>query len=270
MAKEHWFDSLSVLLTRHLSRRGLLQAAAALGAGLGFNLVHRLETTAKGAKNRRRRKKKKPTTGPRPRRSCSRGACAAVPEWAGKQGEIDYCELICRQCDGKDPREFCIRDGVKPNGTSTKVAVCCKESQTCCGGECCGSSDGFPSRHCCGGKTCCPGNTVCCGDRCGPPPNDPHLRCCDGRLYDTRVNASNCGACGNACDPGEVCRNGACECEGPECTCFDRNCPEGQRCFTSTRQTCSGDPSGDCQCGCGGFNYCEQPEGGWRCQSNPC
>jgi hypothetical protein len=36
------------------------------------------------------------------------------------------------------------------------------------------------------------------------------LSLCGASCVDTRANASHCGACGNACSPGNVCVNGAC------------------------------------------------------------
>jgi hypothetical protein len=87
---------------------------------------------------------------------------------------------------------------------------------------------------------------------------------------DTRINSQNCGGCGVVCGAGEVCRAGSCPCEGPGCpqVCQDRNCPQGQLCYNSNNQYCT--DGGDCQCGCGGFNYCVQPQGYRACQSNPC
>jgi hypothetical protein len=93
---------------------------------------------------------------------CSGGACEAV--WTSDSHydahNRNYCEQMCRQCDGGTLRRFCIVE-VDP-ADPTKVAVCCNEFAECCGEMCCGSC----GHHCDPGSRCeAPG--VClriCGD----------------------------------------------------------------------------------------------------------
>jgi hypothetical protein len=139
---DHWFDILNKVLVGEAPRRHLVRAAAALAASLG--LIGPLTGTARKRKTKKSKKKRKRKRSPNPGPSCSGGACAAEPIWAGNTSEISFCELVCRQCDGDDPRPFCIVDGVKPDGTATKVARCCEADQECCGSDCCG-----PAGQCC-------------------------------------------------------------------------------------------------------------------------
>lgn len=48
------------------------------------------------------------------------------------------------------------------------------------------------------GQCNCPAGTTPCPDGC----------------YNTKNNPSNCGACGNACLPGQICQKGECRCPG--------------------------------------------------------
>ncbi|MGH2616201.1 MAG: hypothetical protein ACRDJC_13235 [Thermomicrobiales bacterium] len=234
VGREHWFDTLNTSLVRDGHRRGFLRAASALAGGLVFGTTD-VTRGAKPKHKRRKRRKDRPDPPP----PCSGGACAAEPEWVGNQGEIDHCEFICEQCDGDDPREFCIRDGTKPDGSPTKVADCCDEGRTCCGGSCCDRG-----ARCCGGNDCC-GST-----------DDSDLQCCDGRCINTAISAAHCGDCDNACGAGQVCRDG-------RCGCAAETCPQGQLCFDDSGQTC-GPPAGvGCHCGCGPhFKYCPDHLGG--------
>ena len=231
MDGDHWFDTLSKVLVRDAPRRTLLRAATALVAGFAFGAP--IAEAAK-KKNKKKNKGKKGKKG-KPRRnrapSCSRGACAR--EWPGDDEEIAYCEFVCEQCDGADPRDFCI---LKPSDGS-KVAWCCEVDAPCCGNWCCSDSCCDPgggrrpvciddaeqeccpddvavgvcdltTTRCCPGLGCVPG-AECPGD-CGEPCADG-LLCCRGVCVDTRTDLDNCGGCGEECRGFRSgCCNGAC------------------------------------------------------------
>ncbi len=63
-----------------------------------------------------------------------------------------------------------------------------------------------------------------------PPEPDARPRCpsgesrCGAACVDTAVDTKHCGACGNACDPGEVCGNGGCK---TKCSDGKTNCGGG-------------------------------------------
>lgn len=265
MAGEHCFDTFNKLLTHDAPRRSILGAlaltfghrfgasdAAAKNGGKGEKNKRKKKGKGNDKKDRKRKDKKNgngagdgaepaPNT-PSPPPSCSSGSCAQ--EWAGDQAEINYCEFICRQCDGDDSRDFCILE----DGDGDKVADCCTElSPKCCGKQCCDT-----------GASCCAGR--CCGG-----PDNPEVQCCGGRCFDTAISSDHCGTCGNACNPGEFCSDGSCW-----QVCQDQNCPPGQLCYNGNNQYCSGQATFDCQCGCGGSNYCPHPVHGAVCQSSPC
>lgn len=228
---EHWFDALNKVLVRGAPRRTLLGATASLVASRILS-----GAVAEAAKNRKKKRKRKKDRPRSPAPSCSGGACATEPEWAGDQGQIDFCELVCRQCDGDDPRQFCIAEGVKPDGTPTMVARCCDAEQECCGNQCCG-----PAGHCCDlgnrGKVCISPNAECCPDDTGRGYCSPDQDCCPG--YGCVDKSDQCGGCA-PCSPGKVCENGVCVCQDglTLCgeTCLDlardeRNCGFcGHRC----------------------------------------
>ncbi len=92
----------------------------------------------------------------------------------------------------------------------------------------CSSSDTTPAP-----KTCVAGETLC-GDQCAETAADP----------------ANCGACGNACDTGEVCSQSNCalQCAGGSTQC-------GQSCFDVDvdRKNC-----GACGKACNAGEVCEQ------------
>jgi hypothetical protein len=286
MGREYWIDIFCVALVRGMPRRGALRAAGLLGTG--FVLNNPIVSTATGAKSKKKKQKSKknrpkPPLSPPPT-PCSNGACAAEPEWTGRPGQIGHCEFICRQCDGHDSREFCIIDGERPDGSATKVAVCCDEGHTCCGGRCCEADDPYTAccdgrcvdtvnndRHCgtCGNR--CAANEVCrfgqcvCYTDCDGCPSEGDTWCGD-RCVDTMNDPEHCGGCfAPPCRDGETCVNG-------DCVCLDFMCPQGKRCInSSTNQYCNGQTAGnDCQCGCGNYNYCLHPELGWVCFSGDC
>jgi hypothetical protein len=190
MSHDHWFDTLNKALIRPTGRRGALSAVSALLAALlwhdpsGITLAH---TTL----------------------SCSLGVCHHEFR---KKKDRKHCEFICHQCDGDDPREFCIVKENKPNGKLTKVARCCKEGKQCCGGTCCGSRKNPGVRRCGGDCVDTSKNHDHCGS-CHTTCVGPNLECCPGAgCVVTRNNERHCGGC----DP--------CPASKPKCcgdTCVD-------------------------------------------------
>ncbi len=74
------------------------------------------------------------------------------------------------------------------------------------------------------------------------------MRTCEGRCVDTQTDNTNCGTCGNPCDPssvGTVCSAGVCQCPIPQSVC-------GNKCVDTTKDNSN----------CG---FCAH-----NCQGNPC
>ena len=122
----------------------------------------------------------------------------------------------------------------------------------------------------CRGQCCAEGVTSCQGTgknkTCGPVPCQSGLTSCNGQCVDTATDATNCGSCGNTCNQGQSCVNGACvttcpsgttECNGNCVT----NCTSGQVLNTTTC-TCEGNQPATCiaetyGC-CAGNGFCDQ------------
>lgn len=100
---------------------------------------------------------------------------------------------------------------------------------------------------------------------------------CPGGCVDTTRDELNCGACGNRCDPGEDCIEGACRCgtTGPDCdgtatsTCCGTECVDtngdnahcgGCREACPAMTTCR-----DQRCECGGMGDCRRTCTGLVC-----
>lgn len=230
---DHQLDSLARRAASTLDRRGSLKAFGTAGLIAGLGLAEApWPITAKGKKGKGKGKGKGKR---KPKPSCSGGACADA--WAGNQAEIDYCEFICRQCDGADDRDFCIVAGDPTD--PAKVAVCCDEAAPCCGDDCC------------------------------PVVEFPHLQCCVGRCTDTSNNPKHCGACGNRCAPGEVCRDGDCQCGfGAPCTSSETCCGDSCIDLMNDRNSC-----GSCGVPCPLYHFCVEgncrpcPRGQKRCNN---
>ena len=210
MDREHWFDALNKVLVQDAPRRGILRQAfaAAFGAVIGSSLTG--DAARKRKKKRKRKpKKKRHKKPPQPApRSCSATTCDrafATPD------DREYCEFICRQCDGDDARQFCIVEGDPFD--PAKIAVCCAEGAECCGSSCCGGDPGFPGRKCCGGS-----------------------------CVNTKTDANHCGECGHRCAEGRPCVNGQCQdCSWSCCHATDSGVCVGPReCCTEACSTCVG------------------------------
>jgi hypothetical protein len=244
MADTHWFDTASKVLTFTTNRRGIFAWIAALSTIIAYDqnsaLVGKGDKRGKGKSGKKGNGKKggnkgngkRPTRKPKKiaPRSCSDGVCATE---FSSQEDRDWCEFICRQCDGDDPREFCI---VSEPLVVDKAAVCCREGARCCGSTCC---QHLPRRQeCCDGQcadTRTRENCGGCGNRCAPeedcvdsrcivqcdPPcsDYPGVTCCNGRCRNLLVDDTNCGACGHVCpDVAHQCIEGVC-----------RYCPDGEQ-----------------------------------------
>ncbi|TVR02521.1 MAG: hypothetical protein EA398_07245 [Deltaproteobacteria bacterium] len=146
------------------------------------------------------------------RARCEDGACTQDP-----------CPAGTESCDG-DPDTGCETD----IDTIDNCGAC---------GTTCTAEDGFP--RCVDGECtvslCPPGTENCDGD--------PDTGC----ETDTEGDVLNCGACGNACTGGRVCRNGRCECPPDRVLC-------GEQCVTPN--ACGG---------CGNFSRSIGDDCGDRC-----
>ena len=188
------FDALIRSLAPTASRRGLL--AMVFGGLLVALPAWSDETVIAGKKRHNKRGKhgrKRPYHPPkRPKgSSCSGGACLAH---FTTPADRDYCEFICRQCDGEDPRDFCIVEGNLDD--PAKVAVCCPEGRECCGGLCCGAGD---------------------------------YRCCGGKCVNLRVSVNHCGGCNQPCTGGRLCVDRECHCPDGQLDCHGV-CVAGNAC----------------------------------------
>lgn len=232
---DHWFDRLNMALVREGPRRTLLRAAVASVTSLGLEALpvteaarNRNKGNGRGrgkykrkGKNKHKKKDKSPPKPPTDwSRTCSRGSCfLAYPS----DSEYDlenrkWCEYVCEQCDGDDPRQFCLLLG--------EVADCCDAGLTCCGDKCVafGTAD-----HCTGcdepcrqdGRTCCPtsnGFHSCvdttssrhhCGG-CGQLCLHPDKQCCDSSCQDVKFNNAHCGSCAPCTTAQPECCHGSC------------------------------------------------------------
>jgi hypothetical protein len=88
---------------------------------------------------------------------------------------------------------------------------------------------------------------VLCGQSCCDK------SCCNGVCVDVRVDPNNCGNCGTACAPGQVCENGGCSWPDP---C---NCPPGTGCraVCGAPVCCGTNDAGELFCVCPvGYHGC--------------
>ncbi|AKV03941.1 hypothetical protein AKJ09_10604 [Labilithrix luteola] len=154
---------------------------------------------------------------------CSQGTCGNAQCNSSTKRDCnndvsDGCEVTlhtndhCNDCNDKCPAgKTCMYNGVYYCG--------CADGETNCGVEGCKQLDDDPL-HCGGCNRVCPGNgrphftPSCslgvCGGACAE-----HYADCDGIVsngceVNTRVDNTNCGACGNACAKDQVCSEGRC------------------------------------------------------------
>lgn len=240
MAREHWFDSLNKLLTQDAPRRGVLSTIAALTVGPRLGATDAAAKTGGKGKKNQGKKKGKGNDKKNRKHEDKKNGNGAVPR-AGAGNATEPTPNSPQSCSGGT----CAQQWA---GIDTEIAYC----EFIC--DQCDENNPRPREFCIAGD---PKVAVCCDL---PAPN-----CCDGTCIDKQLDENNCGTCGNACDPGEFCHDGSCV---P--VCQNQNCPSGQLCYNGNNQYCSGQTTIDCNCGCGGFNYCQNPFLGWVCQSSPC
>ncbi len=182
----------------------------------------------------------------------------------------------------------CAADLDCPSGQQCVAGVC--RPQQGCAPEVCGNGldddcDGLIDEGCpaCRSDTDCAPDEVCQLDsgRCQPACQPQPEICngadddCDGLIdedFDLQNDPDNCGACGQACDPGESCQQGRCT---PAACASDADCADGQVCIDGACWTaCTEDAdcpaghicwSGYCSIPCAADADC--PEG-WSCNFN--
>jgi hypothetical protein len=232
VTNEHRFDRLHRTLTEEGARRGLLQVAGALMAGLALRSSSQ---RAIGKKRRKRngkgkKKGKGHNNGSRqPSQPNQCGAAICDQEFVG--AEVGECMAKCERCRLED--RFCVIEGDPDD--PTKIATCCFEDQRCCQDTfaCC------PRDHtCCGGyseqnRRCCPPNTYCCDSSAGGCCPDTH-GCCPGvGCVNLETDPHHCGACGRECSDLTSCQDGECGCEN--------RCPPNTFCCNSSADGCCDD-----------------------------
>lgn len=163
---------------------------------------------------------------------CAEGSCGVVcaSDWSECDHDLENgCETNittvenCGAC-GKACKatEACIEKRCVCDPTKTN---CCENDQVVCDGACVALKSNPDNCGECGHK--CPGAPVdggdgnvqvtCvqgkCGYACEPGYADCNQDLSDGCESWLRFDANNCGACGNACAPGQPCVEGACATE---------------------------------------------------------
>jgi hypothetical protein len=250
MSHLRWFENVRLnKTTKAATRRDVVRAVASIFPGLALG---GLVEIALGKPDRKRNRKPKSNGRDRPgtgqdddglAAAAAGDACSANWPGSGRRARRNrrHCRFIRRQCDGDDPRDFCI---VQVLPTDDKIADCCPDGRPkCCGRECCQSND-----KCCEGR--------CCGDA-----SSPELQCCNGRCINTNANFLHCGGCGHECPVGQTCADGRCVCVGGPC---DPACPVG---LTYCDGECVDTLEDPRHCGgCNAFN----PNGLKCCNGNLC
>jgi hypothetical protein len=171
----------------------------------------------------------------------------------------------------------------------------CRASEACCDGTCqdvtgdlnncgaCGAACGASGDSCSQGSCHCVGGSACpSGQSC----------CNPSGCVDFSTNRFHCGACDQACNPGETCQGGQCHCGtnpscGPgglccsdgscsttgSCPCGAGQCTSPTECCDSATMFCADLSSADQNCGsCG--TKCADPlhcvDGACSCQGTAC
>ena len=194
---------------------------------------------------------------------CSQGACAL------------FCSGGTTQCGTS-----CVTTQSDPANCGT-CATACKAGEVCSAGKCALTCAGGATQ--CGaacvdttidGKNCgtcgntCPTGNVCSAGKCGISCGVGLTECggADGGgdggapfCADTNNDGRNCGQCGKACDPGNVCANGTCQISCPtgevKCgtKCID---PLKDPQFCGASAGCGTDDAGSAGTACASGNVC--------------
>ncbi len=156
---------------------------------------------------------------------CGSGECGhpkcSDPATANCNGDIaDGCETAlhtnehCSACDDK------CSDGQSCVNYGGKWSCLCPPGETLCDGNLCFRTDDNIA-HCGGCGRRCPGfrtphfEVMCTKGTCGGKCEDGYADCDElldnGCEVDTRIDNRHCGACGQACLPGQVCFQGTCQ-----------------------------------------------------------
>jgi hypothetical protein len=150
--------------------------------------------------------------------SCSSGdeCCSGFCMVYGASGnQCEPCEgtlcsgFVCTDLNNDDNNCGACGNACAP-GLGCRDGECsdCRRSgESCTGGDCCSAFDycyDFGTVKVC--ATCFPPNEVC-GDTCC---DSSEVCCHDGSYCSALRDDANCGACGEACDPGFTCYGGTC------------------------------------------------------------
>jgi hypothetical protein len=202
---------------------------------------------------------------------CNAGTCGCGPGTSECAVGSELTACVNLQAD----RYNCgICGRVCPSGTSCSAGQCqsiqCPQGQILCGSRCVDVSR--DSQHCGGCSatgdsgpdggtqppTCVPGQCACTSGRQECPRGE------GAACYDLQNDDQNCGDCGNVCESGETCREGACvtiTCPQGSVLCGDR-CVVGSKCGVNCNESGDGTMcvAGTCQCP-QGTQLCQGGEG---------
>lgn len=188
------FDRLTRGIARGATRRGAL---AGLLGGITLPLMGAALADARNRRGRSVQAEKK-------RKKCKSGL------------------LKCTIKKGRKKKRFCVDAQTDPANCGG-CGILCAAGQGCQGGVC--TCNGTICAGCCDGTTCQAGTSnqqcgvnggvcqVCTGGRscqsgvCTCPAGQTF---CGGACVDTKTDAGNCGACGNACGGGNDCNAATC------------------------------------------------------------
>ena len=140
----------------------------------------------------------------------------------------ETCNNIDDDCNGVVDDTFDLMNDAKNCGACGKT---CSGDEACCSGSCVATKQDANNCGACGMK--CAAGATCNGGKCKepdqppPPPMDAGMpppmpgscqpacaagqTCCNGSCVDTKTDAKQCGACGNACSGAQPgCCDGKC------------------------------------------------------------